>query len=137
MSEHRLGDLQLAIMQVLWTRGEATASQVHGELAARGLAPTTIATMLRKMEAKGVVTHRAEGRLFVYRATTSEKTVSRSMVGDLVERLFGGDPLALVDHLVREGELAEEDLERLRGRVGLDDEDGAEAREDIEPEDQP
>ncbi len=62
-SKHSLGDLQLAIMRVLWTDGESTVADVHRELLdERGLAPTTIATMLRKMEDKGVVLHRREGR---------------------------------------------------------------------------
>ena len=115
---HRLGDLQLVIMRVLWARGEATSAAVHAALLPeRWLAPTTIATMLRKMEAKGVVAHRQEGRQFVYRATVAEGEVSRTMVGDLVERLFAGDPLELVHHLVREGELDLEELEDLRRQV--------------------
>jgi predicted transcriptional regulator len=116
---HTLGDLQHAIMAVIWERGEATTAEVHAALQAeRGLAPTTIATMLRKMEDKGVVTHRAEGRQFVYRPTVTETQVRRSMVGELVERLFGGDPKALVAHLVSENEIDPEELKRLRGRVG-------------------
>ena len=62
MPRHTLGDLQHAIMGVLWERGEATTAEVHEALREeRGLAPTTIATMLRKMEDKGVVAHRAAG----------------------------------------------------------------------------
>ena len=90
MPRHTLGDLQHAIMGVLWERGEATTAEVHEALREeRGLAPTTIATMLRKMEDKGVVAHRAFGRQFVYRPTVTEDLVRRSMVGELVERLFG------------------------------------------------
>lgn len=115
MSKHTLGDLQHAIMSVLWERGEATVSDVHEALRKeRGLAPTTIATMLRKMEAKGVVTHRSEGRQFVYRATVSEAEVKRSMVGEIVDRLFQGDPAELVNHLVSDHEIDPEDLARLR-----------------------
>jgi len=118
MPRHTLGDLQHAIMAVLWERGEATAASVHEALRAeRGLAPTTIATMLRKMEDKGVVAHRAEGRQFVYRPTVTEELVRRSMVGELVERLFGGDPKALVAHLVSEHEIAPAELSDLRRRL--------------------
>ncbi len=119
MPRPTLGDLQHAIMAVLWERDEATAADVHEALREeRGLAPTTIATMLHKMEDKGVVTHRAEGRQFVYRPTVSEDQVRRSMVGELVERLFGGDPKALVAHLVSEHEIATGELSDLRRRVG-------------------
>ena len=66
----QLGDLQLAIMRELWRAGEATVATVHAALQdERGLALTTIATMLSKMEKKGVVEHRSEGRQYVYRAT--------------------------------------------------------------------
>jgi predicted transcriptional regulator len=97
---------------------EASAAEVHEALRkARGLALTTIATMLRKMEDKGVVTHRASGRQFLYRPTVSEDQVRRSMVGELVERLFRGDPKALVAHLVSEHEIEPGELPGLRRRV--------------------
>src|SRR5687767_8177854 len=115
---HHLGELQLAIMRVLWERGEATAGDVTGALAGeRGLAPTTIATMLRKMEDKGVVAHRESGRTFVYRPAVRPEQVHRRMVADLVGNLFGGDPLALVNHLVREGEIDVRELDELRARI--------------------
>jgi len=119
MPRHTLGDLQHAIMTVLWERGEVSAADVHEALReARGLAPTTIATMLRKMEDKGVVAHRACGRQFLYHPTVSEADVRCSMVGELVERLFGGDPNALVAHLVSEHEIEAGELPDLRRRVG-------------------
>jgi BlaI family penicillinase repressor len=119
MPRHTLGDLQHAIMAVLWEHGEATTADVHQALQAdRGLALTTIATMLRKMEDKGVVAHRSEGRQFVYRPTVSQAEVRQSMVGELVERLFGGDAKALVAHLVSAHEIDGADLAELRKRVG-------------------
>lgn len=117
MAKHNLGDLQHAIMSVLWERAEATVAEVHEALQDRGLAFTTIATMLRKMERKGVVAHRAEGRQFVYRAAVTEKQVRRSMVAELVGRLFDGDAGALVAHLVAENEIDVEELSQLRKRL--------------------
>lgn len=112
---HSLGDLQLAIMHELWRRGEAPVAEVHTALEPeRGLAPTTIATMLKKLEKKGVVTHRTEGRKFIYRPTVSEGEVQRSMVGELTERLFRGDPAALVSHLIAEHEIDPAELAELR-----------------------
>ncbi len=73
--------------------------------------------MLRKMEEKGVVAHRVDGRQFVYRPKVSEDQVRRSMVGELVGRLFGGDPKALVAHLVSENEIEPEELDELRRRL--------------------
>lgn len=112
---HTLGDLQLAIMRVLWSRREAATTDVHAALEAeRGLAPTTIATMLSKMEKKGVVTHRTEGRKFVYRPTVTEHEVRRSMVSDLTDQLFLGDAAALVSHLLAEHEIDAGELAELK-----------------------
>jgi len=90
-------------------------ADVHGALEEeRGLAPTTIATMLKKMEAKGVVTHRTEGRRFLYRPTVTEAAVRRTMVGDVTDRLFRGEVTALVSHLLAEHEIDADELERLK-----------------------
>ena len=103
-----LGELQLAILRVLWSCGEATASDVHAALhAERGLAPTTIATMLKKMEKRGLVSHREDGRRFIYRPAVTEEAVTRSMVADLTDRLFDGKASELMGHL-----LAEHDIDR-------------------------
>lgn len=126
MGKHTLGELQHAIMRVLWARDEATVAEVHEALYdERGLAPTTIATMLRKMENKGVVAHRVEDRHFVYQTTVTEDAVRSSMVGDLLDRLFAGDPAALVSHLVADRDIDEEEIERLRTLLR-----GVEARRD-------
>jgi predicted transcriptional regulator len=114
-----LGDLQLAIMQVLWDQGEATVTDVHQALLAeRGLAPTTIATMLKKMEEKGVISHRAEGRKFIYRPSYSQDQVRRSMVAEITERLFGGDPMALVAHLISRHPIDPRELSELERTIG-------------------
>lgn len=111
----QLGDLQLAIMRVLWKKSEATVAEVHESLfSVRGLALTTIATMLRKMEDKGVVEHRADGRVFIYQATIAERDVHKSMVSKLTSQLFQGDAVALVSHLITEKEIDEQELVRLQ-----------------------
>ena len=114
-TSHHLGDLQLAIMRVLWNHGQATVAEVHEALEPeRGLALTTIATMLTKMEKKGVVNHQAEGRRFIYRPLVSESQVRRSMVADLTSQLFRGDVTALVNHLLSEHEIDDQELTQLR-----------------------
>ena len=114
----QLGSLQYAIMRVLWDSGEATVAAVHEALFEdRGLALTTIATMLKKMEAKGVVDHRKVGRQFVYRPTVTEDVVRRSMVSELLERAFAGDAAALVSHLLSEHEVDADELEELQALI--------------------
>ena len=110
-----LADLQYRIMRVLWDRGEASVAEVHEELSDDGTrALTTIATMLTKMEKKGVVDHRTAGRQYIYRPTVTEAEVHRSMVADLTDRLFQGDVGALVNHLLTEQEIDPDELSRLR-----------------------
>ncbi len=114
----RLGDLQHAILRVLWDQGEATVAEVHKALKKkRARALTTIATMLTKMEKRAIVEHRVEGRQFVYRASVSEEEVTRSMVADLTRRFFEGDVTALVSHLLTEQEIDPEELVRLRRMI--------------------
>jgi BlaI family penicillinase repressor len=111
---HRLGDLQLKIMKVLWERAEATVADVHAALAGEhDLAYTTIATMLRKMEARDLVTHRAEGRSFVYRAAVGADAVSRGMADHLIDRLFEGSLTAAVNHLLTTREVSRAELSKL------------------------
>lgn len=116
--KHKLGDLQLTILRRLWERKEASASEVHADLLEdRGLAPTTIATMLKKMEAKGVVRHRVDGRRYLYRATVSEQEVTRNMVSEITDRLFEGNPIALVSHLLEEHEVDRREIEELKALI--------------------
>jgi len=112
---HRLGDLQLRIMKVLWERREATVAEVLDALddADASLAYTTIATMLRKMETRGLVAHRAEGRSFIYRARVAAEDVSRSMSNHLVDRLFEGSLLEAVNHLLSSREVSRDELRQL------------------------
>ena len=118
-SKHHLGRLQHAIMRVLWDEGEVTVARVHEVLKASGEARalTTVATMLTKMEKKGVVDHDLEGRQYVYRATVEETDVHRSMVADLTAQLFDGDVTALVSHLLTEQDIDAEELARLRSMI--------------------
>jgi BlaI family transcriptional regulator, penicillinase repressor len=113
--KHHLAELQLSIMQVLWERGEATVADVRDALAAdRPLAYTTVATMLTKMERNGQVAHRTEGRVLIYKPAVRKDAVSRSMVGDLVTRLFGGDVTEMVSHLLDDCEVSADELARLK-----------------------
>ena|SRR2546425_4220351 len=114
LKTHRLGDLQLRIMKALWQSGEATVSQVLQALPTDAeLAYTTVATMLRKMETRGLVAHRVEGRSFIYRARLPEAEVSRSMADHLVDRIFEGSLTEAVSHLLRTREVSREELSKL------------------------
>lgn len=113
--KHQLAELQLAIMQVLWERGDATVGDVRDALAPRrSLAYTTVGTMLTKLEEKGHVTHRSDGRVNIYRAAVRREQVSRTMVRDLAERLFAGDIAQMVCHLLEGHDVTRDDLSALK-----------------------
>lgn len=123
-----LSDLQLDVMRVLW-RGESSVADVVAALAAsRGLAHTTVATVLSRLARRGVVAQRRDGRQLLYRATVSEPQVRRGMVGGLIQSLFEGDPKALLAHLVSENEVAAGDLARVQALLAGDAGDGKKGR---------
>ena len=101
-------------MQVLWERGEASVAEVHDALAVRPrLAYTTIATMLRKMETRGLAAHRTDGRTFIYRAAVAEERVGRNMAEHLLDRLFQGSLATMMSHLLTAREVSADELAEL------------------------
>ena len=110
---YRLGDLQLRIMRVLWESGPATVAEVKRQLGGNRLAYTTVATMLRKMEDRGLLRHCQKGRTFIYQPVVSAEEVTRSMTHDLVDRLFEGNLADTVAHLLETREVSRQELARL------------------------
>lgn len=114
-SDVSLSELQLELMRALWLRGEASVADIAAALAqSRDLAHTTVATLLTRLARRGLVQARRDGRQLLYRAAVAETEVRRSMVGDLLRSVFGGDPKALLAHLVSEREVSTRDLEKVR-----------------------
>ena len=93
-----LSDLQLDLMRVLWARDEASVADIAAALDDRDLAHTTVATVLTRLAKRGLVSARRDGRQF----------------GGLLRGVFGGDPKALLAHLVDEREVNSRDLDRVR-----------------------
>ena len=118
---YALTELQLAIMKVLWDRGEAGVQELHESLLReRRVAQSTIATLLSRMEKRGLVGRRAEGRQHLFRALVDEAQVRRSVVADfatLAGRLFEGDVATMVSHLLTARDVEAEDLERIKAVV--------------------
>ncbi len=105
-------------MRVLWDRDEATVLEVQERLRPdRDLAQTTIATLLSRLEKRGVIAHRLDGRQFVYRPLVSEQDVRRSMVSELTTLLFDGSAAALMSHLLRSRDIDPGDLDRVKRMI--------------------
>ena len=108
-----LTELQLAVLRLLWRKGEASVAEVQAGLEDRELAITTVATILQRLERRGIVRHRSEGRQFVYRSLIDEPAVRHSMLGALVRSVFSGDPAAVVSQLLASDDVSAEDLQRM------------------------
>jgi BlaI family penicillinase repressor len=104
-------DLQLTVLRELWNRGEASVAEVHGALQdERGLATTTVATLLSRLEKRSLVTHRTDGRKHIYRATVTEPEVQTALLNSVTDGVFGGDVTALVSHLLTARDVSSGDL---------------------------
>lgn len=107
----RLGRLELQIMNVVWKMGRATVHDIK-ETLGKGRKPayTTIATMLRHIEAKGYIAHDVDHRTYVYRPTVSQADARKRILGDILDRLFEGSPALLMNSLVEQDRISEEEL---------------------------
>lgn len=109
-----LTELELEIMQTLWTHGEGTVRDAQAQLSERELAYTTVSTVLRILEQKGVVSSRKDGRAHIYTPLLSRAEHEALAVRHLVERVFDGEPQGLVAHLIDVDDLGADELARLR-----------------------
>lgn len=112
---YRISELQLAVLRVLWDRGRSTVTETHAALAEeRSLAPTTVATLLKRLEKRGLVAHETEGRRHVYHALVSEHEIRTSLLDSVTDTVFGGDVTALVSHLLGARGVESGELEQVR-----------------------
>src|SRR6478735_4472389 len=95
-------DSELDVIKVLWDRGQGTVREILETLKAAGRqwSYATVATLLDRLETKGMVTSDRSDLAFVYRPLVTEGEVRRKRVGSLVEKLYGGEPGQLILHLL-------------------------------------
>jgi BlaI family penicillinase repressor len=103
------------ILRLVWQTQEATVQQVYDALPGnRKVTYVTVATLLRRLEEKGYLRHRVRGKAFLYLPAVKKEDVIRRTISDLVERLFGGNPIPLMQHLAQHSGMTDEDIERLK-----------------------
>lgn len=112
----------MEVARALWQIAPATVRQVFEALpASRSMDFSTVQTYLRRLESKGHAASKLKGRVRVYSARTRERTVIRDTVNDLVQRLFDGQTMPLVRHLIEDRGIDESSLAELRELIdGLD-----------------
>ena len=105
-------------MEIIWDRGEVTARDVLSELNARSdekpLARGTIRRLIDRMEDKGWIKHRAEGRTHFYSAVFPRQVTLAQQVGDLIDKFCEGRPEHLVATLLDQRSLTSDGLQAIR-----------------------
>ncbi len=108
-------EAELAILRVLWTEGPSTVRQVHDVVTRdRPLAYTTTLKLLQIMTDKGLTRREAQGQQHLYRARYTENATQRRLVGDLLERAFGGSTTQFVMQLLATKRASPEELKEIR-----------------------
>ena len=113
-------EFELRILNVLWERGPSTAREVLEDLESRSrrkLGYTTVLKMLQVMETKDMVSVDRSERSHVYGARLRRRPTLKRMVGEFVERAFDGDPAEMMLHLLHEGRIGEDELERIEDKI--------------------
>lgn len=114
MTELHLTQRELDIMSVLWEMGEATVNDVRDRVDPN-LAYTSISTMIRMLEMKGYVSHRrGEGKTHVYFPVVDAQTAGESVLGRVLDKIYGGSPIKLLTQLVEQHRLSDKELSRMR-----------------------
>lgn len=113
-----LTEAELRLMKLLWTRGECAVADLMNALAGDApLAYTSVLTTIRILEKKGYVTHRQEGRAFLYLPAVAEREASHSEIKHVLGRFFGNSRERLLLSLLGDGEITPAELQRLKNAI--------------------
>ena len=103
------------ILRIVWQLGKATVQNVCNKLPAkRKITYATVQTLLRRLEKKGYLKHYTEGKAHVFFAAVKSEDVIKRSVSDFLDRLFGGDPVPLMQYLAEHGKIGADDIESLK-----------------------
>ena len=105
---------EMEVARALWEVGPATVREVFESLPAQRMDFSTVQTYLRRLESKAYAGSKLKGRVRIYSARAKARTVIRETVDDLVQRLFGGETMPLVRHLIEERGIGETEIAELR-----------------------
>jgi predicted transcriptional regulator len=109
---------QRELMEIVWAKGEVTVTEVRDALEEkRDLARNTVLTMMVRLEERGWLQHREQGRTFVYSAARPKAASLGMKVNQMVDRLFAGSPEDLVTALIEYRGLSSGESERIRKMI--------------------
>ncbi|MHC4574081.1 MAG: BlaI/MecI/CopY family transcriptional regulator [Planctomycetota bacterium] len=106
------------VLRIVWEIGKATVQDVCDWLPAeRDITYATVQTLLRRLEKKGYLKHHNQGKAHVFFAAVRSEDVIKRTVTDFLDRLFGGDPVPLIQYLAEHGKIDADDIEKLKRLV--------------------
>lgn len=110
-----LSPAETEILRLVWERKKATVQDICDSLPPeRNITYATVQTLLRRLEKKGYLTHSVQGRAHIFEPVAEQQEVIGSAVKSFLDRLFGGDPVPLIQYLAEHDKITREDLEKLR-----------------------
>ncbi len=113
-----LSPSETEILRLVWQLDKATVQEVCDKLPnKRKIAYATVQTLLRRLEKKGYIKHRIRGKAHVFFPAVKQEAVIKRSVKDFLERLFGGNPVPLMQYLAQHGKINPEDIEKLKELV--------------------
>jgi predicted transcriptional regulator len=122
-----LTQAELRLMKILWRRGESSVAEMVAATSDQGaLAYTSVLTTVRILETKGFVSHRQEGRAFLYSPLMGEFEASQSEVRQVLQRFFGNSRERLLLSVLGDDEIGPEELKRLKDAIAKMPEEAAE-----------
>ncbi|HEY5022882.1 MAG TPA: BlaI/MecI/CopY family transcriptional regulator [Gemmatimonadaceae bacterium] len=112
---HELTNLHLAILGILWQRREATVAEIHEALEPRiRVSRKTVATLLSRLEQRGLVRHRSERNGNVFTTAVRRRTVLVARLAAMLEAVFDSPLRPVAPHTVESREVRPGDVARLR-----------------------
>ena len=113
-----LTDLQQAILDAIWSMGAATSEDLRAALHPRHrLKDSTIRTLLRRLESRGYITHKREGKVFVYRAAIAQRSIAARAVQAIIDRFCAGSAEQFLAGMVDERVLSADEIQKLARRI--------------------
>jgi BlaI family penicillinase repressor len=113
-----LGSLQSEVMELIWELGEATVAQLVDAIGRkRSITYTTVLSAVQKLEKKGWLKYRVEGRAYVYRAAKQRQEVGKRSLREILKTAFLGDPRLLLSSLLDDSRLTDSELAELKDLI--------------------
>ena len=114
-----LSELEHQIMEILWTLGPANSDQVRQALAAKHpLKDSTVRTIMRRLQEKGYVRHKVEGRTFIYSGVEQPRNLAVRAVRQIIDRFCAGSVEQLLVGMVEGEVLDRHELQQLAQKIG-------------------